>query len=89
MSNIKQKGIYIEGLCSGDHYIIYKVNLNGKYKYRVMIVSVLSGGRLHIEYADDFKYKKNAIQWIDVMESMYPDQNKQTAYDQTVAKQDH
>lgn len=90
MDNIKEKGIYIEGLKSGNHYILFKPNLHGLYKYRVLFINSNENMKNDPTWADqvhylcDLKYKKDALLFIDAYENLMPNPSVGTAYKKAV-----
>ena len=80
----KKKGVYIEGLESGDHYILFRPNMTGSYKWRLLSLVVLSNGKAVAHVINDFKYKNDAYHFINVLESNVPNLTWEDAYKKAV-----
>jgi hypothetical protein len=89
----KEKGIYIEGLNSGNHYILFKPKLHGIYKYRVLYIKTNEDTKDspvpldEVQYLSDFKFKKDALSFIDAYENLMPNPSVGTAYQNAVPMQ--
>ena len=89
----KEKGIYIEGLNSGNHYILFKPKLHGIYKYRVLLVRTSENMKKNpvwadqVQYLSDFKFKRDALSFIDAYENLMPNPSVGTAYQNAVPMQ--
>ena len=80
----KQKGIFIEGFNSGDHYILYRPDMTGSHKWRLLAVVVLSNGKGVIHFVNNFKFKNDAYHFINLFECNVPNLTWEDAYKKAV-----